>query len=58
MLAYSKEIYIPGFISEDISGAISVVYPIESFSGIFYLKKRSFWIPDLIKPVDILKNKI
>ena len=28
---YSKEIYILGFISEDILGAISVAYPIESF---------------------------
>ena len=28
------------------------------FSRIFYPKKRSFRIPDLIKPADILKNKI
>jgi len=53
-----KEIYIPGFISEDISGAISVAYQIESFFWDLYPKKGSFWIPDLIKPADILKNKI
>ena len=28
------------------------------FSGIFYPKKRSFRIPDLMNPADILKNKI
>ena len=58
MWAYSKEIYISGFISEDISGSISVAYPIESFFWDFLPEKGSFRIPDLINPADILKNKI
>ena len=40
--ANSKEIYIPGFISKDISGAISVAYPIESFFWDFLLEKGVF----------------
>jgi hypothetical protein len=42
MWAYSKEIYIPDFISEDISGAISVAYPIESIFLDFLPKKGVF----------------
>ena len=42
MLAYTKEIYIPGFISEDISGAISVAYPIKSFFCDFLPEKEVF----------------
>ena len=42
MWAYSKKIYIPGFISEDISGAISVAYPIESFFGDSLPEKEVF----------------
>ena len=34
MWALNKELYIPGFISEIISGAISVADPIVLFSGI------------------------
>jgi hypothetical protein len=39
---YSKRIYIPGFISEDISGVISVAYPIESFFWDFLPEKGVF----------------
>ena len=42
MWAYSKEPYIPGFISEVISSAISVVYPIVSFFWDFLPKKEVF----------------
>ena len=42
MWAHSKEIYIPGFISEDISGAIGVVYSIESFFWDFLPEKEAF----------------
>ena len=42
MWAHSKEIYIPGFISEDISGAISVAYPIELFLWDFLPEKEVF----------------
>ena len=42
MWAHSKKIYIPGFISEDILGAISVAYPIESFFCDFLLEKEVF----------------
>ena len=42
MWAYSKEPYIPGFISEVISGAISVAYPIVSFFWDFLPEKKVF----------------
>ena len=42
MLAYSKEIYITRFISEDILGAISVAYPIKSFFCDFLPEKEVF----------------
>ena len=42
MWAHSKEIYIPSFISEDISGAISVAYPIELFFWDFLPEKEVF----------------
>ena len=42
MWAHSKEIYIPSFIFEDILGAISVAYPIESFFWDFLPKKEVF----------------
>ena len=42
MWAYSKETDILGFISEVISGAISVAYPIESFFCDFLLEKEVF----------------
>ena len=54
MWVLNKELYIPGFIPEIISGAISVVDPIVSF----------FWdlpekeIPDLMNPANNLKDKI
>jgi hypothetical protein len=42
MWAYSKEIYISGFIFEDILGEISVAYPIESFFWDFIPEKEVF----------------
>ena len=41
-VSISKEIYIPSFISEDISGAISVAYPVESFFWDFIPEKGVF----------------
>ena len=42
MWAYSKEPDIPGFISEVISGAISVAYPIVLFFRDFLPEKEVF----------------
>ena len=57
-VALNKEPYIPDFIPEIISGAISVADPIVSFFLGFYAKKRSFQIPDLMNPANNLKDKI
>ena len=52
-----KEINIKGFSFEDITGAISVAYPIVSFFLVYYPKKGSFRISGLIKLADILGIK-
>ena len=47
----------PGFIFEDITGAISVaISNFIIFLG-YYPKKGSFWLSDLIKPADFLGIK-